>query len=87
MSELAALLGQVRAHAGIGLKQDITTVSHGLDALPDGWHPNGDDTAAIPCGDGWQLLAIEGMQGRLLSRTSSRLKAGRGGRCHAHRPV
>lgn len=66
MADLAELLHQVRAHAGIGLKQDITAVSHGLDALPDGWHPNGDDTAAIPCGDGWQLLAIEGMQGRLV---------------------
>jgi AIR synthase-related protein len=65
-SELEMLLRQVREHAGIGLKQDIGQVSRELDPLPPGWHPNGDDTAAIPIEGGWQLLAIEGMQGRLV---------------------
>ncbi len=63
---LTTLLERLRAHAGIALKRDINQFSGGLDRLPDGWHPNGDDAAAIPLGDGWQLFAIEGMQGRLV---------------------
>jgi len=65
-TELSMLLAQIRAHTGIGLKEDIALLSDSLDPVPIGWHPNGDDTAAVPVSDGWQLFAIEGMQGRLV---------------------
>lgn len=74
-SSLAQLLEQVSQRCGIDSKRDIAAVSQHLPALPPGWHPNGDDTAAIPLacssgsdGDrGYQLLAIEGMQGKLVT--------------------
>jgi uncharacterized protein len=70
-SSLAQLLEQVSQRCGIGFKQDIAAVSQHLPPLPDGWHPNGDDAAAIPIGAnaeyGYQLLAIEGMQGKLVT--------------------
>ncbi|MDF1763802.1 MAG: sll0787 family AIR synthase-like protein [Oleibacter sp.] len=70
-SLLSELLDLVRQRCGLGLKKDISAVSKRLTALPEGWHPNGDDTAAIPLGDnaenGYQLLAIEGMQGKFVT--------------------
>ncbi|WP_369857866.1 sll0787 family AIR synthase-like protein [Candidatus Thalassolituus haligoni] len=69
---LPALLEVVRQRSGLGMKQDIRRVSAQLPDLPADWHPNGDDTAAIPLaangGRGYQLLAIEGMQGELVER-------------------
>ncbi len=68
---LAELLNQVALRSGIPLKKDIAAVSRCLPALPDGWHANGDDAAAIPLGPnaehGYQLLAIEGMQGKFVA--------------------
>ena len=72
---LEQLLNEVSQRCGIALKQDIAAVSQHLPPLPDGWHPNGDDAAAIPIGcvsdsgaaAGYQLLAIEGMQGKLVN--------------------
>ena len=68
---LADLLQEVSLRSGIPLKKDIAAVSRCLPALPDGWHANGDDAAAIPLGDnaehGYQLLAIEGMQGKFVA--------------------
>ena len=76
---LDQLLERVSQRCGIGFKQDIAAVSQHLPALPEGFHPNGDDTAAIPlsrlsgneadneAGSGYQLLAIEGMQGKLVT--------------------
>jgi len=70
-TELDCLLQTVAQRSGISLKQDIAAVSKRLAALPAGWHANGDDTAAIPLGvnaeQGYQLLAIEGMQGSLVT--------------------
>jgi len=57
---LTALLQQVRDHSGITHKEDIARLAPGLPRLPAGWHPNGDDSAAIPDGDGYSLLAMEG---------------------------
>ncbi|MBQ0779970.1 MAG: sll0787 family AIR synthase-like protein [Thalassolituus oleivorans] len=71
VATLDSLLQTVAQRSGISLKQDIAAVSKRLAALPDGWHANGDDTAAIPLGvnaeHGYQLLAIEGMQGSLVT--------------------
>ena len=68
---LQTLLADVAQRSGIGMKQDIAAVSRHLPALPPGWHPNGDDCAAIPAGphgdSGYQLFAIEGMQGRFVT--------------------
>ncbi|WP_221796661.1 sll0787 family AIR synthase-like protein [Oceanobacter mangrovi] len=69
---LQQLLEDVSQRSGIALKQDIAAVSQHLPPLPAGWHPNGDDAAAIPLGAsdsgaGYQLLAIEGMQGKLVT--------------------
>lgn len=60
MSELAALAEIVRASRGIAHKRDIAGVMEGLGLSGSGSIPVGDDTAAIPDGDGLLLLAIEG---------------------------
>jgi hypothetical protein len=57
---LTTLLQQVRDYSGIAHKEDIARLAPGLPPLPTGWHPNGDDSAAIPDGDGYSLLAMEG---------------------------
>lgn len=65
---LGALIQDLYALNGLDLKRDIAAVSTHLPMLPDSWHPNGDDAAAIPLPDGsWQLLAIEGMQPGLVA--------------------
>lgn len=70
-SSLSDLIAEVKERSGLMLKKDIEAVSQSLSSLPEGWHPNGDDTAAIPLGSngehGWQLIAIEGMQGRFVN--------------------
>lgn len=67
---LRVLINQVKERSGLVLKSDIQAVSQSLNQCPEGWHPNGDDTAAIPLGkdaeQGWQLFAIEGMQGKFV---------------------
>ncbi|WP_428243211.1 sll0787 family AIR synthase-like protein [Gynuella sp.] len=69
---LSDLLEQVSQRGGINLKQDIASISQHLPQLPANWHRNGDDAAAIPLGPrgehGYQLLAIEGMQGELVRK-------------------
>ncbi len=57
---LAAILEQVEQYAGLSHKQDIALLAPELPPLPEGWHPNGDDAAAIPDADGYSLLAMEG---------------------------
>ncbi|KAE8546647.1 sll0787 family AIR synthase-like protein [Marinobacter nauticus] len=53
-------LRHVRQYAGISQKQDISQLAPRLRPLPEGWHPNGDDAAAIPNAGGYSLLAMEG---------------------------
>ncbi len=67
---LDSLLREVKRRSGLNLKRDISAVSSCLPSLPEGWHFNGDDTAAIPMAgnQGYQLLAIEGMQTELVKR-------------------
>lgn len=71
---LDSLLARVFQRSGINAKQDIDHIQQRLAPLPNGWHPNGDDTAAIPLGDnaeqGYQLFAIEGMQGHFVQQHS-----------------
>ena len=57
---LAALTAQLRAAPGIAHKQDIAPILARLALGHDTAIPVGDDCAAIPDGDGFLLLAIEG---------------------------
>ena len=59
--DLTELLQKVHDYSGLAHKADIARIAPNLTALPDGWHPNGDDTAAIPSGEGYTLLAMEGL--------------------------
>ncbi|MGO2240345.1 MAG: sll0787 family AIR synthase-like protein [Halomonas sp.] len=61
LDDLTALLQKVHDYSGLAHKADIAQIAPNLTALPDGWHPNGDDTAAIPGNDGYTLLAMEGL--------------------------
>ena len=69
---LAELTEAVRERSGLAGKRDIARISASAPALPEGWLPNGDDAAAIPLGptggEGYQLLAMEGMLGGLVER-------------------
>jgi uncharacterized protein len=69
MSELDDLVRTLLRHGGLSQKRDIQSVARALSGpAPCAWlpgHPvikNGDDTAAIPEGDGYLLLAAEGLQ-------------------------
>jgi uncharacterized protein len=69
MSELDDLVRTLLRHGGLSQKRDIQSVARGLSTpVPCAWLPdtplikNGDDTAAIPEGDGYLLLAAEGLQ-------------------------
>ncbi|WP_108125135.1 sll0787 family AIR synthase-like protein [Saccharospirillum mangrovi] len=66
--DLPALLAAVAERSGLNAKADIAQVTADLPDLPFGWHANGDDTAAIPNGDGYQLLAIEGFINRFVDQ-------------------
>jgi len=57
---LEETLAKVRQYAGIAQKEDIRDLARHLPTLPGGWHPNGDDAAAIPNENGYSLLAMEG---------------------------
>lgn len=66
--DLDALLAAVAELSGLNAKADIAQVTADLPELPFGWHANGDDTAAIPNGEGYQLLAIEGFINRFVEQ-------------------
>ncbi len=57
---LEALAQQLRASHGLAAKRDIAGVAAGLGLSGASAVPVGDDCAAIPSGDGYLLLAIEG---------------------------
>jgi AIR synthase-related protein len=72
-AELERLAALLRGFAGIGHKSDIAQVVHALAADPAGrggaWSARvGDDCAAIPDGDGYLLLAIEGFVNEFVAR-------------------
>lgn len=71
------LVRALLAHPGVALKRDIASVArvlpaHGVAHWLDGRGPvvirNGDDAAAIPDGDGYMLLAAEGMLPSFVAR-------------------
>lgn len=71
---LAQLTEELRGRAELGMKRDIQLPSRILGgALKSAWFPtaepilNGDDTAALPDGDGYTLLAAEGMRPELVA--------------------
>lgn len=58
--QLAQVLDVVRNSSGIQHKKDIHLLADLMPTLPAGSYPNGDDTAAIPCVEGYSLFAMEG---------------------------
>lgn len=68
MDDLALLLEEVRQGSGIRQKQDIQSLT---DILREAWPfpgcDNGDDCAAIPRGEGYSLLAMEGFINRFVA--------------------
>lgn len=71
---LAGLVEELRGRAELGMKRDIQLPSRMFaSALNSAWFPsrepilNGDDTAALPDGDGYTLLAAEGMRPELIA--------------------
>ncbi len=58
--KLASILKTVGEYPGIAHKADIAQLARHLPVPPAGWHPNGDDAAAIPTEQGFTLLAMEG---------------------------
>jgi AIR synthase-related protein len=66
--DLAALAAVLRGSAGLAAKGDIAAATHRLGLSGTGAVPVGDDCAAIPDGEGWQLLAIEGFMNEFVAR-------------------
>ena len=64
LEELAATL---RASRGLAAKRDIAPVAARLGLSADSAVPVGDDCAAIPDGDGFLLLAIEGFMNEFVA--------------------
>ncbi len=71
---LAALTEELRGRAELGMKRDIQLPSRVLaGATSSAWFPtsapilNGDDTAALPDGDGYTLFAAEGIRPELVA--------------------
>jgi uncharacterized protein len=71
---LAALTEELRGRAELGMKRDIQLAARTFaGATRSAWFPsaepilNGDDTAALPDGDGYTLLAAEGMRPELVA--------------------
>jgi AIR synthase-related protein len=66
--DLAALAKVLRASAGLAAKGDIAEATSRLGLSATSATPVGDDCAAIPDGEGWQLLAIEGFMNEFVAR-------------------
>lgn len=60
MIDLGALAAGLAAHPNVTGKRDIDTVCTALGLGQDSPGRPGDDAAALPDGDGWQLIATEG---------------------------
>ena len=73
-SSLSALTEELRGRAELGMKRDIQLPARVLGgATKSAWFPskapilNGDDTAALPDGDGYTLFAAEGIRPELVA--------------------
>jgi uncharacterized protein len=64
---LGELAAKLRASRGIAAKRDIATAARRLGLSGAGAVPVGDDCAAIPDGDGFLLLAIEGFMNEFVA--------------------
>ncbi|WP_208112165.1 sll0787 family AIR synthase-like protein [Oharaeibacter diazotrophicus] len=64
---LPALAARLRAGRGLAAKRDIARVAARLGLSGTGAIPVGDDCAAIPDGDGFLLLAIEGFMNEFVA--------------------
>lgn len=67
MSGIDALADVLRASRGLAAKGDIAAVVRGLGLSGTDAVPVGDDCAAIPDGDGYLLLAIEGFMNEFVA--------------------
>lgn len=65
--DLSALITRLHAFSGIAHKRDIQHVVAQLSHACPPPHPNGDDCALIPDGDGYKLLAMEGFINRFVA--------------------
>lgn len=59
-AELTQLCERLRASNGLAAKRQLQSVAEAFVHTPAPPLPNGDDAAAIPAGNGYQLLAMEG---------------------------
>jgi AIR synthase-related protein len=64
---LGELAAKLRASRGLAAKRDIAAVAERLGLSGDAAVPVGDDCAAIPDGDGFLLLAIEGFMNEFVA--------------------
>ena len=64
---LEELAGTLRASRGLAAKRDIAPIAARLGLSADSAVPVGDDCAAIPDGDGFLLLAIEGFMNEFVA--------------------
>jgi AIR synthase-related protein len=65
---LGPLASKLRDSRGIATKRDIAAVAARLSLSGDSVVPVGDDCAAIPDGDGYLLLAVEGFMNEFVAR-------------------
>jgi hypothetical protein len=71
--QLAGLALELSARVELGYKRDIQLAARAFSrAVESSWFPslpilNGDDTAALPDGDGYLLFAAEGMRGEFVA--------------------
>jgi uncharacterized protein len=64
---LSQLAARLRANRGLAAKRDIAAVAERLSLSAESVVPVGDDCAAIPDGDGFLLLAIEGFMNEFVA--------------------
>ena len=64
---LGPLAAKLRGARGLAAKRDIAAVAARLALSADGVIPVGDDCAAIPDGDGYLLLAVEGFMNEFVA--------------------
>ena len=65
---LGGLAARLRASRGLAAKRDIAAITAQLSLSAHSFVPVGDDCAAIPDGDGYLLLAIEGFMNEFVAR-------------------
>lgn len=67
MTDLAALAQSLATHPHVTGKRDIHIACAGLGLSQDSPGRLGDDAAALPDGDGWQLMATEGFMNEFVA--------------------